>query len=653
LIGKKGSPFKTERDYQDFLSDPRFKEVVERHKDMWKSTVEPQYIAAMRLDPDTELPSRGLQTGARVNLRAVQEGENPQNVVRTTSQGNLLNTLRKKSPFGIQATGTGEAYHTDLHDLMENTFGRQDEIANKNEFEKALVESGNAVEGKPGQEVNIEGRKAVGFPLQRKTVIVDGKPVAQNRTLYVNPKIASEYRIGANVDFTPSKGIFSKVTQLMNQSAIASATEASTHVMNLGSALFALPATSGKLLNDAFLTSFGRADIPVKIVQTITKSMQDNRAQIAGLSEIGAMRDYHEPTKIPVMRQASQLIQWMDKNTRLVLDDAYQRMKAQGLVDPSETARREFVNQVGQYNSRAQPYLMGQMRKLGISPFVTAGKNFNTLGIREATLNPGVKATSNTAALALRANMLSKWIGTAALIATTNYLLTKDKGGGVMGRKGTPLGYIDTGTKDKNGRNVIINVLGITGQGRALRVTGAKGFIDSERMGLDSHTAADTASRDMINAAISPWAGPLPRFAFGAASGYPTAVNVGREFPVVPPGTSQHISDFKNSVLQMNPVVAGIHQAMQPNSSGWLDAVRSQFPRLVPQSDRADSMTANYPEIVQKAQANDFVNYVVHAARTVPMAYRRQFTESQIQRLPPALQEKARQEMNYRKVFSQ
>jgi len=628
LIGKKGSPFKTEEDYQNFLNDPKFKEVVERHRDMWKSTVEPQYRAAMRIDPETELPSRGLQTGARINLRAVREGENPSNVVRTTARGNLLNTLRKKSPFGIQATGTGEAYHTDLHDLMENTFGKQDEIAAKNEFEKALVESGNAVEDKPGQDVNIAGRPAVQFPLTRKTIIADGKPVAVNRSLYVNPKIASEYRIGANVDWTPPKGIFSKIASFINQSAIASATEATTHVMNLGSALFALPATSGKILNDAFLTSFGRADIPVKVVQTIMKSMKDNRAQIAGLSEIGAMRSYHEPTKIPLMRQASQMIQWMDKNTRLVLDDAYQRMRDQGLVDPSETARREFVNQVGQYNQRAQPYLMGQMRKLGISPFVTAGKNFNTLGIREATFNPGVKATSVPAALALRANMLSKWVGTAALLMSVNYLLTKSKGGGVSGRPGTPLGYIDTGEKDKNGRNVLINLLGITGQGRALRVTGIKGFVDAERMGLGAHNGVDSAARDMINAAVSPWAGPLPRFAVGAATGYPIAANVGRAFPVVPPGTSQHLSDFKNAVIQMNPVVAGIHQAMQPNSSGWIDAVRSQFPRLVPQSGRSDSMTKNYPEIVQKAQANEFINYVVHAARTVPIAHRRQFVKS-------------------------
>ena len=656
LIGKPNSPFKTEREYQDFISNPKFKEVVERHKDLWQATVEPQYREAMRIDPDVELPSRGLQTGARVNLRAVQEGDNARNVVRTVSPGNLLGTMRRKSPFGVQATGAGEAYHTDLHDLMENTFGKQDEIANKNAFEKKLVDTGNAIVGKPGQQVNIKGQPAVPFPLQRQTLMLKGadgtKAVGQNQVLYVNRRLATEYRIGANVDFRPPPGVLSKVNAALNKIAIASGTEATTHVMNLGSALFALPTTGAKLMNDSLLTTFGRADIPVKIVQVVRKSMQDNRAQLAGLSEIGAMKEHYEPTRIWGMRQGSQLIQWMDKNTRLVLDDAYQNLAKQGLVEDSETARREFVNQVGQYNMRAQPYLMGQMRKLGISPFVTAGKNFNALAVREATLSPGVKASSVPASIALKVNLLSKWVGSAAIILTANYLLTKDKGGGVMGRPGTPLGNVDTGSTDKNGRNVLVNVLNITGQGRALRVTGLKGFIDAERMGLPASNGIDTAGRDIINSAIGPWAGPAARFAVGAASGYPTAINVGRAYPVTPPGQSQHLSDFKNAVINASPIGGGIQKMMQPQGQGWWEIVKSQFPRLVPQAGRSASMNANYPEIVQKAQANGFMEDVIHAARSVPPDQRHDFLQAQISRLPAELQSKAWKETEYRRVMS-
>lgn len=644
IIGKKGSPFKTEKEYQDYLSNPKFREVVERHKDMWEHVVEPQYRTAQGIDPDVELPSRGLQTGARINLRAVVEGESPQNTVRTVSAGNLLGTLRKKSPFGIQAFGSADAYHTDYYNLMENTFGKQDEIANKRAFEDKMVETGNAVIAKPGQRIIIDGKIAKAFPLKRSGF--------QNQMLYVNPKIESEYRIGSNVDFKPPQALLAKIAPIINKTAIASGTEATTHVMNLGSALFALPSTAGKLLNDGLLSATGRADIPVKLVKIVMKSLNDNRAQIAGLSEIGAMKEYHEPSRIFGLRQGSQLIQWMDKNVRLVLDDAYQSLAKEGLVENTETARREFVNQVGQYNMRAQPWLMGKARQIGISPFVTAGKNFNTLAIRESTFNPGVKASSTPAALALKANMLSKWIGTAALIMTANYLLTKDKGGGVGGRPGTPLGCIDTGTKDKNGRNVLINVLNITGQGRALRVTGLKGFIDSKRMGLDTSTAIDSGSRDMVNAAISPWAGPVARFAVGAMSGYSTAVNVGRAYPVVPPGTSQRLSDFKNAVINMSPIAGGIQKWLQPQNQGWWEIVKSQFPRLVPQSARPDSMTANFSEIVKKAQANDFIGYVIHASRTVPIQNRHEFLQQQFDRLPVELREKAWKEAQYRRAMN-
>lgn len=652
IIGKKGSPFKTEADYQAFLADSRFKEVVERYKSLWSSAVEPQYKSAMGIDPEIELPSRGLQTGARINLRAMIEGEGNKGPIYTVSQGNLLGTLRRKSPFGVQATGAAEAYHADLNDLMENTFGRQDEIANKNAFEKALVESKNAVIAEPGQKVNIGGRPAVAFPLRRQTIIgKDGKGIGQNRMLYVNPKIATEYRIGSNVDFKPPAGLLSKINAVLNKSALAGITDASVHVMNLGSALFSLPSTSGRLLNDAFLSAFGRADIPVKLVRLLRKSAQDNRAQIAALSEIGAMREAFPPTRIPGMRQASKLIQWMDQTTRLLLDDAYKSMAQEGWVENTETSRREFVNQVGQYNARAQGYLTGKARQLGISPFVTAGKTFNTLGVRQAMLSPGVKASSVPAAIALRASMLSKWAGSASLVMAVNYLLTKDKGGGVGGRPGTPLGAIDTGEDDKQGRHVYYNVLGLTGQSRSMRVTGIKGFVEAERMGLDTTTAFDTAARDMVNSAISPWAGPVVRFGVGAASGYPTAINVGRAYPVVPPGTSQHLSDFKNAVIGSNPISGGIQKALEPGKEGWFEIIKSQFPRLVPQSGKSQDMIAHYPEIVKKAQANDFMDYVIHAARSIPMAERRKFVEAQISRLPSELREKARTDVSFRGVY--
>lgn len=109
VVGKKGSPFATDAAYQKFLEEPRTKEALARHRDLWRAVIEPQDKAAMLLDPEMELPSRGLQTGARINLRAEIEGERTRDVVRAGGRGNLLGTLRKKSPFacGLTAAGRG------------------------------------------------------------------------------------------------------------------------------------------------------------------------------------------------------------------------------------------------------------------------------------------------------------------------------------------------------------------------------------------------------------------------------------------------------------------------------------------------------------------------------------------------------------------
>lgn len=658
LIGKDGSPFKTEAEYQDFLKDPKVQQVIARHLDLWKNVVEPQYRQAMQTDPDVELPSRGLQTGARINLRAVLEDENSRDVVRSVGRGNLLGTLRRRSPFGVQAKGTGEAYHINYYDLMENTFGKQLEIANKNAFENEMVKQGQAVIAPPGETVMIDGKKAVPFPLKRQRVILPSeegvKGVSQNKNIYINARLATEYRIAANVDMKPPLAAIQHVNRVLNTAAIASGTDATTHMMNLTSSLMTLPGTAGKLLHDSILSALpGRPDALVSVARALVKGFQDNRAQLASLAEIGALKEQHEPTGLPGLRHVSQAIQWLDRTTRLALDDSYKRLAQGGIVENSETARREFVNQIGQYNKRAQGFYTRFFRDSGLGPFVTAGKTFNTLGVRAATLNPGVSAANLPAALALRANMAAKIAGTVGTIATLNYLLTKDKkGGGAMGRPGVPLGAIDLGTDDKNGRPQYLSIFNMTSAGRGLRVLGIRGIIQAKLQGLPNEVALDSGARDIINSAIAPWAGPPIRFGVEAATGYPTAVGVGRTTPVVPPGQSQHIADFKEALIQSSPVTAGIEKARQTGSTGLTEVLTSQLPRFTPQPGKPPSMMADYPAIVRRAQANSYIDDVIGRARKIEPKERAKFLQEAVSRLDN-IQDKAKawQEFRYRKVM--
>jgi len=658
LIGKETSPFKTEEEYQAFLNDPKVKQVIARHIDLWKNVVEPQYKQAMQLDPDVELPTRGLQTGARINLRAVLEHENPRDVVRSVGRGNLMGTMRKKSPFGVQARGTGQAYHVNYYDLMENTFGKQLEIANKNAFENALVEKGQAVIAPPGETVMIDGQKAVPFPLKRQRVILPNESgatgVNQNKNIYVNARLATEYRIAANVDMKPPSLALKAVTGVLNKAALLSGTDATTHMVNLASALMTLPGTAGRLLNDSLLSALpGRPDVPVSIARALVKGFQDNRAQLASLAEIGALKEQYEPTRTPGMRQASQVIQWLDKTTRLALDDTYKRLAHDGLVENSETARREFVNQIGQYNKRAQGYYKRFFRDSGLGPFVTAGTTFNTMGVRAALLDPAVRGASVPAALALRANMAAKLVGTVGTIATLNYLLTKDKkGGGAMGRPGVPLGAVDLGTDDKNGRPRYIALFNMTSAGRGLRVLGLRGIIQAKMQGLPNEVALDSGARDIINSAIAPWAGPPIRFAVGAATGYPTAINVGRQSAVVPPGQSQAIENFKQALIQASPVAAGIQRSQQVGSTGSSEILKSQLPRFTPQPGKPAEMMEDYPAIVRRAQANDYIDDVIGRARKIEPEQRQIFLQQAVDRLEnPEDKAKAWREFKYRKVM--
>lgn len=646
-IGAKGSPFKSESDYQDFLNDPATKEALQRHKAMWDAVIDPMYRNAMSIDPDTELPERGLQTGARINLHSIMEGETPGDKITTVGQGNLLGTMRRKSIFGRQATGAGETYGSNYFGIMENTFAKQLEIANKNAFEDALVEKGFAKVDKPGQQIEINGRKAASFPYKRQTLIDPSSgTISQSKNLYLDPRLQSEYKSGSNIldsgirDSVAVKA-FSNIT---NNAALTGLTDATVHVSNLATALFTRP--GGSLLKDTLLSATGRADIPVTIAKAVMKGFSDNSAQIKELSEIGAMREDHPPgSNASPLNWTRNLIQWADKTARLTLDDTYKSLADSGLVEKNETNRREFVNQVGQYNKRAQPAFMRILRDSGVSPFVTAGKTFNALAVKTATLNPGLKAASLPAATALRVNQLSKWVGASALVGTLNYLIT----GKVAGRAGVPIGAIDTGKSDKNNRPLYIKAFDMMGLGRAMRVTGARGLINSQRNGLTTGDAVNSAGRDMFNAATGPLIGPPVRF-LATMGNIPTAMGIGKPVPAVAPGENQMAANTKQAVIQASPLLASIVDRTKTGGS-VLESMQRQFPRYLPQSGNPDSVMSKYPDIVHRAQAREFTNDVIGQARKMSPESKKAFIDASEQRLSPADREQFRRTLKYSHVY--
>ncbi len=615
LVGVVKSPFRDEDAYQDFLADPATRRAIDQHKQQWEEVVEPMFKRAQTIDPDVELPSRGQQTGARVNLKAILEGEPSKSAIRTGSS--LTATFKRQSPFAKTAKGTGRAYEVDYGELMNNTFTRQMEIANKNAFDKALVESGNAVIDKPGQKLEIKGEPGVPFPLTRRVLVGKGEPVPLAQNLYVRQSIAREYRTASNVDPGGRIPILTPIMNGLNRAALAGLTDATVHLSNQMTALFNRP-VSGGLISDSLLSLTGRADVPVTLAKALIKSFQNNEAQLSELAEIGAGREAgHQSLLGPLLLKS-------DKTSRLLLDDTFKRLAEAGLVENTETARREYVNQIGQYNKRLQGPLVRLLRDTGFGPFATAGRTFNALGVKMATLSPGAKGANGFAEAGLRANILSKWVGFSVLLGTLNYMLTKDKGGGLLGRKGVPIGNLDTGMDNDKGRPLSLPLADIMGLGRAARVTGVKGAVQAKYLGLTDGDALDSAARDVINSATGPALGPAIRGATVAATGSPPAVGVPRTAPVAPPGTSQTKVNVEEALKDANPVVRSILDYTRGGKTLG-EAIGQQVPRFGLVAGKPEATAEKYPKIVNRAQLNAYTEALAREVRQQPLKDRRQW----------------------------
>lgn len=647
IFNMAGSPFKNEEEYQAFLKEPETQAALERYKARREHDIEPLYKQARDIDPNVDLPGRGKQTGARTNLYVPDEETGGVPQIRSTP--NLRATYKRRTRFANPASGAAEQYGFDFNKAMENTYSGLYEIANKNAFDKKLVESGNAVIGPSGLKPVLEdGETTENFPLRARTPLNPGKNAED---IYVRKSLADEYAGVSNTRKPPPTVVASllKGTEaagnLFNKAAVAGLTDASVHVKNLGVTIMTRPGViGGNLALDTAASLVQPAYAIASLTKALAKGMKDNTEQLAELAAIGALREQH-----PGSWNISKGIEKIDRLVRLSLDDTYQTLAKQGVVEDTEQARREFVNQAGNYNKRLQGYYTSVLKQTGVSPFIVAGKTMNANAARFATLNPGVPATTPLNAALLRANVAAKWAGAAGMVIGANYLLT----GKVGGRPGTPLGKIDTGMDDKAGRPILIPAFDIMGEGRAMRVSGTRGYIEAKRLGLPEANAEDAAVRDIANSQIGVVAGPMAKFAYGATMGQPLGVKIGQG-DYEPPffGERGWLKNLKQAATEVNPTVNAIHTWMQPGST-WKDFLARQFPGITPQPGKPSNLTDNYKEKVSWAEDNTAMEFVMHKARGMDQDAKITYLQQKLLQLPESERAHAWQEIKRRKVLMQ
>lgn len=544
VIGKPWSPFQTEADFRRALNDPEIKAAIDRHKATVQRRAEEAHEAT-----GGELAGAGMHTGAFVNLKALLPDAGEE-VFGQGGRGNLENPLRRISKFFRQAKGTGERYEIDYRTLGERMIRANFEEVAKRDMYKQLVQDGLAVitdPGAPRPEIGGKPAKFI-FNIERKGVPAGGgKARTYIKKFWIRPDLASELIEAVDVKGKVSRAGLVTAAHILNRIQLAGPTDAIWHTANMIGSIAGSQGGRTVLADLARkLPGVNLADAIVRTTASSIRVMRDSpeiQRQLAQLAEIGAMRGQHPANWM------GNMIQFIDRAGRLVRDDMYQNLVRRGLVTASETTRREWVNQMGQYNGR----LMGQFQRFfkeaGFSPFIVAGRNFNRMAMRRLFLSPGIEASSKTAALEMKAIEAFGTIATIiAVPALINYALT----GKPQGRPGIKMGQIDTGRDDREGKAIAIDPAQWTGLRRGLRISGTQALVEGLKRGQGAKQIRRAMFRDIMGGILHPWTGPAITAGVVGTTGYTPGQYKESEDP------SDPAQNFITALEQLNPVAKAI-----------------------------------------------------------------------------------------------
>lgn len=443
--------------------------------------------------------------------------------------------------------------------------------------------------------------------------------------------------------------MFTKIGELLTKASITGLAEGTTHASNLSLTAFTgLGPTSSPIANALIKSLSGRLDLLYTIPRIIIKGLGAHEADMIKLAEIGA-------AKQPYMGVVSRrLLNPIDKGVRLVMADIYKGMAEKGIVPDTETGLREFVNESGNYNKRLQPWLIRTLRTTQIQPFATAVHTWNIQGARRLAMSTAAKGTSRLANLALKADVAGGWIGAAVGIATLNYLLNR-KDGRTMGQQmagppGTPLGAI--GWQGDDGKTHYWHAARWLGYERGLRITGIGPAIEAKMEGLSGAQVLKKGSESVASTFLGYVGGPAIRTGVIMGTGYRPAIPPVREAPVAPP-----LGDFNVFRNQMAYNIGTALQEASPVSDSavrllrgdpWEDAVTRQLSRYSPRTGMHPELAEKLPEILERADVNEYIKDVARRARRMPPDKRDAMLDEALNNIEdPGLRRKARTLFRY------
>lgn len=560
IVGQEGSPFKTQAEYQAALASPRFQEFRERWKEFVNEMMEPNYRKGQGLEETDPINSPTQVPGEPVNLRAILETDSPDaagNVFMGGGRGNLKNPQQFKFAFANRARGAAElGYNVDLGKIIENTIGRGIQNANKANMYRVLESEGILTWAKPGERID-GSRELPNVKPPRGTQTAE----ANQTSAWIKNEAYNEVRRALAPDEPFKNETIRSISYVLTRATLASTLETLYHAKNLATFLFK-PGVSF-----------------VDLVKNLWKTWQRDPAtmqRLVELAEMGALKERGNESgvlwggKFDPTYYLGNFLDFLQRGMRLTADQAFDRLAAgqyrlpffdvQGgkpRVLDTETNRRDFINQLGNYNKRSQHQLVALLRDTGVGPFATASSNYYAQGIRSLFMGPGVEASSYGHAAGLRLEMLAKTLGFLAVIPVTNYLMH----GRWDGDDNTPYGSILLGRR-ADGTSASINVATLTGVPRGARTLGIQGIMNGLSRGETTGQAIDRASHQVADSLMHAAMGPLVQFAHTLTTGRDA---LGRRIAERPgPEGSQFINNFVAALEHANPIVAAMTEQPRP-----------------------------------------------------------------------------------------
>jgi hypothetical protein len=548
-------------------ASPEIQENIGRWKDVVNPYLDEMFHEQKGLAPGTMPEGRGRHFDARVNLLDVDREAAYKNMAAEgqalpqPNAANFRNPNVKRDPYARHATGTG-TYSTDAEAILNGVLHNRLNEVTKLRLYKDLVDKGVAAwDTAPGPDYKS-------LPVQFPSNSGDGTTYP-TKNLYVRSDLVPELRRVLNTDMKlEGNTVFKNSTNL--QLAV-SLVDLVAHAKNQHTAM--VWALKGTPMWDEILRKvpgIGSADAITKMIGTAMEVHGDSpqmRSELSFLARNGMLRpDLPKADTTGVFgkikaaaNKGGEALHASDTAVRVLANRYFDNLVAQGAAVDTMENRRQYVNKIGVYNRR----LMGQWQQIArdsaLSPFVVAGRAFNTLGRRIVTGDPGFSTTSRAQQLRARAIQVSGLATAAAIPAIINAAINH---GDPFGPAGTPLGAV--GYKDDDGKLQIYDLFQTLGIRRGLRATGMNAVMRSVNEQRDLHEILDEGIHDIASSMMHPWVGPPVDLGVTTAFGHDASMRQGPQ-PYIArnvkgAGQSQYVENFRVALKNQNPLVYAIAQ---------------------------------------------------------------------------------------------